>query len=190
MDRLTKAFPGAILLLLAAMLIFCGRGLSAALSADGAPVQSGWSAISWPFPVDAWPEGRAFHCGIEECGTEVSFYIRPKIGFCDCYRGVSDDDEIDRVGDLAVLSDRYAPLAPGTTVSLGNNIQGRARHFAVYTSNRTRQYAIGIALSRKCDAIVATVVSDSPISGRAEDSAFRLLNSQEIKNWIEAIPQS
>jgi hypothetical protein len=74
-------------------------------------------------------------------------------------------------------------------VNLGN-IQGRARHFAVYAPNQTKQYAIGIALSRKCDAIVATVVGDSPISGRAEDSAFKLLNSQEIKNWIEAIPQS
>jgi len=188
-DRLIKALPGAILLVLTAALIFYGPSLTAALSADRAPEQSGWRAISWPFPVDAWPEGRAFHCGIEQCGAEVSFYIRPKIGFCDCYRGVSDDDEIDRVGDLVVLGENYMPLAPGTAVNLGN-IRGRARHFAVYASNRTRQFAIGIALSRKCDAIVATVVSDSPISGRAEDSAFRLLNSQEIKNWIEAIPQS
>lgn len=102
---------------------------------------------------------------------------------------MSDDDEIDRVCDLVVLSENYVPLAPGTAVSIGN-IQGRVRHFAVYAPNQTKQYAIGIALSRKCDAIVATVVGDSPIFGRAEDSAFKLLNSQEIKNWIEAIPQS
>ena len=76
---------------------------------------------------------------------EINFYIRPKIGFCDCYRGVSDDDEIDRVGDLVVLSETYAPLAPGTAVNLGN-IQGRARHFAVYAPNQTKRYAIGIAL--------------------------------------------
>ena len=189
MDRLIRAFPGAILLALTAALIFYGPSLTAALSADRAPVQSGWSAISWPFPVDAWPEGRAFHCGIEQCGAEVSFYIRPKIGFCDCYRGVSDDDEIDRVGDLVVLSERYAPLASGTEVKLGN-IQGRARHFTVDAPDQTKRYAIGIALSRQCDAIVATVVSDAPLSGRAEQSAFDLLNSPEIKNWIDTLPQS
>jgi hypothetical protein len=188
-DRLTKAFPGAILLVLATALIFYGLSLTATLSANRAAEKSGWSAIQWPFPIDAWPQGRAFHCGLEECGMEINFYIRPKIGFCDCYRGVSDDDEIDRVGDLVVLSENYVPLAPGMAVSIGN-IQGRARHFAVYAPNQTKRYAIGIALSRKCDAIVATVVGDSPLSGRAEDSAFKLLNSQEIKNWIEAIPQS
>jgi hypothetical protein len=188
-DRLIKILPGAILLVLVAALIFYGPSLITTLSADRAAEKSGWSAIQWPFPVDAWPQGRAFHCGLEECGMEVNFYIRPKIGFCDCYRGVSDDDEIDRVGDLVVLSENYAPLAPGTAVSIGN-IQGRARHFAVYAPNQTKRYAIGIALSRKCDAIVATAVGDGPISGSAEDSAFKLLNSQEIKNWIEAIPQS
>jgi hypothetical protein len=188
-DRLMKAFPGAIFLVLAAAMIFYGPRLTATSSTDHAAEKLGWSAIQWPFPVDAWPQGRAFHCGIEECGMEVNFYIRPKIGFCDCYRGVSEDDEIDRVGDLVVLSENYAPLAPGTAVTLGN-IQGRARHFAVFASQQTKRYAIGIALSRKCDAIVATVVGDGPISGRAEDSAFKLLNSREIKNWIEAIPQS
>jgi hypothetical protein len=187
--RLTKIFPGAILLALAAFLIFYGPSLTATFSADRVAEKSGWSAIQWPFPVDAWPEGRAFRCGIEECGTEVSFYIRPKIGFCDCYRGVSDDDEIDRVGDLVVLSENYAPSTPGTAVSLGD-IRGRARHFTIVAPNQTKRYAIGIALSRKCDAIVATVVSDRPLSGRAEESAFKLLNSPEIKNWIEAIPQS
>jgi hypothetical protein len=187
--RLTKAFPGVILLALTAALIFYGPGLMATSSADRASETSGWSAVNWPFPVDAWPEGRAFHCGRDQCGMEVDFYIRPKIGFCDCYRGVSDDDEIDRVGDLVVLSERYAPLAPGTVVKLGN-IQGRARHFAVYVPGQTKRYAIGIALSRQCDAIVATVVGDSPLSGRAEESAFKLLNSQEIRHWIEEIPQS
>jgi hypothetical protein len=187
--RLMKALPGIALAFLVTAVIFHGASLTATLSADRASEKSAWSAIDWPFPIDAWPEGRAFHCGIEECGMDVNVYIRPKVGFCDCYRGVSDDDEIDRVGDLAVLSQNYTPLAPGTIVSLGN-IQGRARHFAVFAPNQTKQYAIGVALSRKCDAIVATIVGSSPISSRAEDSAFTLLNSQEIKNWIEALPQS
>ncbi len=189
MKRLIKALPGVALAVLVAALIFNAPSLTATLSADSASQKSGWSAIEWPFPIDAWPQGRAFRCGPEECGMEINFYIRSKVGFCDCYRGVSEDDEIDRVGDLAVLSQSYAPLAPGTIVSLGD-IQGRARHFAIYTPNRAKQYAIGVALSRKCNAIVATIVGDGPISGRAEDSAFKLLKSQEIKHWIETLPQS
>jgi hypothetical protein len=182
--RMIKTFSVAILLTLVPVLLFCGPGLIA----NRGP-QSGWSTIKWPFPADAWPEGRAFHCGRDVCGMEVDFYIRPKIGFCDCYRGVSDDDEIDRVGDLVALSENYAPLAPGTAVKLGN-IQGRARHFVIDAPNQAKRYAIGVALSRKCDAIIATVVSDGPLSGRAEQSAFDLLNSPEIKNWIDTLPQS
>jgi hypothetical protein len=182
--RMIKVFSIAVLLTLVPVLLFCGPGLIA----NRGP-QTGWSAIQWPFPVDAWPQGRAFRCGVEECGMEVDFYIRPKIGFCDCYRGVADDDEIDRVGDMVVLGQNYAPTAPGAAATLGG-LQGRTRAFVVDAQNRTKLYAVGIALHHKCDAIVATVVSDKPISGRAEDSAFRLLNSPEMKNWIEAIPQS
>ena len=186
MSGLRKIFPAFSLLLAAGA--FYGLGATAASSQDRAR-PSGWQVIAWPFPVDAWPEGRAFHCGREACGMDIDFYIRPKIGFCDCYRGVSDDDEIDRVGDLVVLSGDYAPSAPGKAVNFGG-VPGRARHYVASAPNRAKLYAIGIALSRKCDAIVATVVGDRPISDRAEESAFKLLDSDEIKNWIAAIPQS
>jgi hypothetical protein len=179
-----KTFSIAVLLTLVPVLLFCGPGL---IANRGSAL--GWSAIQWPFPVDAWPQGRAFHCGLGKCGMEVDLYIRPKIGFCDCYRGVSDDDEIDRLGDVVVLGQNYAPSAPGAATTLGG-LQGRTRAFVVDAQNRTKLYTIGIALHHKCDAIVATVVGDAPISGRAEDSAFKLLNSQEIKNWIETLPQS
>src|SRR5215469_14148914 len=41
-----------------------------------------WQEITWPFPRDGWPAGRAFRC--ETCGGElggVELYVRPKIGF-------------------------------------------------------------------------------------------------------------
>ena len=186
---LTKNFSGAILLVVVTTLIFYGLNLTATYSGDHAPEKSLWSSIQWPFPVDAWPEGRAFYCGFTKCGMEVSVYIRSKVGFCDCYRGVSDDDEIDRIGDLVVLNGSYAPLAPGTIVSLGG-LQGRARKFIVSVPNQTKQYATGIALSRKCDAIVATAISDNPLSSVAEERVIDLLNSKEIKDWINDLPQS
>src|SRR5580704_14313988 len=59
-----------------------------------------WVGEKWPFPIDQWGTGRAFKCGADQCGSEVHLYLRAKIGFCRCAKGVSDDDEIDRVSDL------------------------------------------------------------------------------------------
>src|SRR2546423_3211790 len=67
-----------------------------------------WHEIAWPFPRDGWPAGRAFRCATETCG-EIEIYIRPKIGFCNCDRGVADDDEVDRVADLDLLSEQFVP---------------------------------------------------------------------------------
>ena len=63
-----------------------------------------WQEIAWPFPRDGWPAGKAFRCGAAACGGEVELYVRPKMGFCNCDRGVADDDEVDRVADLDLMS--------------------------------------------------------------------------------------
>ena len=76
----------------------------------------GWREIAWPFPRDGWPAGRAFRCAMEACGGEVEIYLRPKIGFCNCDSGVADDDEVDRVADLDLMSERFAPLEPGQVI--------------------------------------------------------------------------
>ena len=61
-----------------------------------------WTEVKWPFPLDQWGLGRAFRCGAADCGTEINLYLRAKIGFCNCATGVSDDAELDRVGDLEI----------------------------------------------------------------------------------------
>ena len=81
------------------------------LSARAAGPAEGWREIAWPFPRDGWPAGRAFRCGAALCGTEVELYVRPKIGFCNCDSGVADDDEVDRVADLDLISDRASHRA-------------------------------------------------------------------------------
>jgi hypothetical protein len=43
----------------------------------------------------------------------MHLYLQAKIGFCRCATGVSDDDEIDRVGDVELIGPDYKPLAPG-----------------------------------------------------------------------------
>ena len=33
-----------------------------------------WNEVAWPFLVDQWGKGKAFHCAAEDCGTEVYLY--------------------------------------------------------------------------------------------------------------------
>ena len=52
--------------------------------------------------------------------------MRPKIGFCNCDSGVADDDEVDRVADLDLMSQRFVPLAPGKVIRIAD-MTGRSR---------------------------------------------------------------
>ena len=63
----------------------------------------------WPFPIDQWGIGRAFVCAPADCGTKVEIYVRPKIGFCNCATGVSDDAELEGVADTDLVSRKIRP---------------------------------------------------------------------------------
>src|SRR6201999_79978 len=113
-----------------------------------------WREIAWPFPRDGWPAGRAFHCAAAACGDEVELYVRPKIGFCNCDSGVADDDEVDRVADLDLMSERFAPLAPGDLVEVAD-MSGRLRSYDLRMQDGSQHTAVGIAVSKHCDLLVA-----------------------------------
>src|ERR1700761_9217795 len=108
------------------LLIACGvvlctlSGVAAVQHIRSGPavVGNNWHEIAWPFPRDGWPAGRAFRCDAAACGTEAELYVRPKIGFCNCDTGVADDDEVDRVADLDLMSERFVPLAAGHVVEV------------------------------------------------------------------------
>src|SRR3979411_1894028 len=84
----------------------------------------GWREIAWPFPRDGWPAGRAFRCATELCGGYIEVFVRPKAGFCNCDSGVRDDDEVDRVADLDLISERFAALEAGQVIQIAG-MQGR-----------------------------------------------------------------
>lgn len=141
-----------------------------------------WSEIRWPFPIDQWGTGRAFRCSAAECGSAVEIYLRPKLGFCNCATGVSDDAELDRVGDLELLSDTFEGLGEGRAVAVAW-MQGRSRPYRVairYASPRT---ALAIAFNDKCDVIVATVLTEHVSAG--ERAALAFLNSDLVRRWAE-----
>ena len=150
----------------------------------GASVAPAWAEVPWPFPFDPWGPGRAFRCAAASCGSELAVYVRPKVGFCNCNTGVADDDEIDRVGDVVLLGEDYRPLRPGNSVTIGT-MPGRARAFTVRNGPAAR-YALGVAVAKKCDALVATVVSDGPLSAAHEKAALALLDGARVAPWAEA----
>ena len=151
----------------------------AALHPNG---KANWQEIAWPYPRDGWPAGRAFRC--TSCGGNVELYVRPKIGFCNCDTGVADDDEVDRVSDLDLISERFSPRAAGKVVRVAN-MSGRARAYDLAMEGGAHHAAIGIALSHRCDLLVAVTQGEgeAPVLERA---ALEFLASGEVHHWMMA----
>jgi hypothetical protein len=157
-------------------------GVAAYVSAR--PSVEGWREIAWPFPRDGWPAGRAFQCTAAWCGGEMELYLRPKAGFCNCDTGVADDDEVDRVADLDLLSPRFRGLEPGKEVHIAG-MPGRIRAYDLQTSDGARRAAVGMAVSRRCDLLVVAAHGRSAEPGLRR-AALDFLATDTMANWINA----
>jgi hypothetical protein len=150
----------------------------------GRPQAEAWQEIAWPFPRDGWPAGRAFHCSGESCGDDVELYVRPKIGFCNCDSGVADDDEVDRVADLDLMSQRFTPLEPGKVVRIAD-MPGRLRSYELRMSDGSQHTAVGIAVSRRCDLLVA-VAQGKTSAPEVQRIALEFLATDAVTKWMTA----
>jgi hypothetical protein len=148
-----------------------------------------WSEEAWPFPIDQWGTGRAFRCDGGACRGELHLYLRAKIGFCRCATGVSDDDEIDRVGDTELFGTDYEARSPGHPVVAGL-MKGRARPFTVRHTFGPSIPVLTIALANKCDAVVATVAAGPGLTSAQETVAIDFLRGEQIQRWAAANTQS
>src|SRR6201995_4998504 len=174
---------------LAALVLVVTAFSSVAMVHFAAPGSGGeavlWREIAWPFPRDGWPAGRAFRC--DACGGGlggVELYVRPKIGFCNCTTGVADDDEVDRVADLDLISPQFAPREPGSAVHVAG-LAGRARAYDLAMGDGARHAAVGIALSQRCDLLVAVAQGNVSV-GELQRVAFDYLASRELHRWMMA----
>jgi len=158
--------------------------LSGVAAYERAVPRADWREIAWPFPRDGWPAGRAFRCNSAACGGEVDVYVRPKIGFCNCDSGVADDDEVDRVADLDLMSERFVPREPGHVIRVAD-MQGRIRGYDLNMSDGSRRTAVGIAVSRRCDLMVA-VAQGRGAAGEVRRAALEYLASPDMTRWMNA----
>jgi len=154
--------------------------LSGGAAYEHASSRSGdWREVAWPFPRDGWPAGKAYRSGE---GVEV--YVRPKIGFCNCDVGVGDDDEVDRVADLDLISEHFAPLEAGRVVRVAD-MAGRIRPYELAMSDGSRQAAVGIAVSRRCNLMVAVAKGNDDAEG-VQRAALEFLATDRMRHWMIA----
>jgi hypothetical protein len=106
------------------------------------------------------------------------------IGFCNCDSGVADDDELDRVADLDMISPNFVPLAPGKVIRVGE-MAGRSRAYDLDMSDGSHHAAIGIAVSHRCDLLVA-VAQGKAEAGELQSSALKFLAAHEMTHWMMA----
>jgi hypothetical protein len=172
---------------LAFAVTMAGAGLmavSVALFGVHAPVQPGaevgsWAEARWPFLLDQWGTGKAFVCA--DCGAKVAVYVRPKIGFCNCTTGVSDDAELERVADTDLVSPNTRPIGPGQPVTIGW-MKGLARTYGV-SGGETGETLLSVAYNNECDVVVAVATLGDGDPAAVTPKLVAFLGSEPMLRW-------
>ncbi|SRR5579871_3910685 len=155
------------------------RDIAALPPGEKAPV---WSETRWPFLLDQWGVGKAYVCQPADCGVRIDVFIRPKIGFCNCATGVSDDTELERVADTDLISPTVRPLGPGLPVKVGW-MYGLSRTYQV-SDGKPDERVLSVAFNDGCDVVVALAAL-----GKADDAAvpavITFLNSTPVVLWAK-----
>lgn len=141
-----------------------------------------WIAAPWPFPIDQWGKGNAFQCKASDCGTVVDLYVRPKLGSCNCMTGIASDEDLDRMGDLALIGANASPLGDGRPITVGW-MKGRTRMY-VLAANGNKS-AMSVVFNDRCDMIAATIVLPTPSPSAIAQPVMDFLNSQPMLHWAE-----
>jgi hypothetical protein len=142
-----------------------------------------WAEVKWPFLLDQWGIGKAFVCMPADCGSTIDVYIRPKIGFCNCSTGVSDDAELERVADTELVGPGIRPLDPGRPIKIGW-MQGLSRAYRI-SEDGTAESLLSIAFNDECDVVVAVAKADNGDPAVVEPAVIAFLNSRPLMLWAK-----
>lgn len=151
--------------------------------ADPSALRPVWTEIKWPFLLDQWGIGKAFACAPADCGAEIDVYVRPKIGFCNCSTGVSDDVELERVADTELLSAQVLPLGPGRPVKVGW-MQGLSRAYQA-SGDKTGERLLSVAFNDECDVVVAVAKLGNSDPTLAAPAVMAFLDSRPMVLWAK-----
>ena len=98
---------------------------------------------------------------------------------------MSDDAELDRVGDLELFSDKFEGLADGRPIAVGMDERTQPAPIRSRSPTTPPRTALAIAFNDKCDVVVATVVADRERLAAAERAALDFLNGDLVLRWAE-----
>jgi hypothetical protein len=143
-----------------------------------------WTEGRWPFPIDQWGTGRAYVCKAADCGSDVTLYLRAKLGFCNCTTGVADDEELERVSDLEFAGPQRVTLGNGRPITV-HWMKGRSRSYTVRDRAVPAKSALAVAFNDRCDAIVATALIAGERPDVHEAAVLAFLNGERVKKWAE-----
>jgi hypothetical protein len=159
-------------------------GLRAPASAIApASITPFWTEVKWPFPIDQWGSGRAFVCAAADCGAKVDLYVRPKIGFCNCATGVSDDAELERVSDTEFVGRSVTALDAGRPIKVGW-MEGRLRAYQATAASPPKRI-ISAAFNDECDVVVAVASLEGGDPAVIGPAVTRYLNSTAMVLWAK-----
>ena len=164
--------------------------LAGLMAVSGLPAPAGpsalrpvWTETKWPFLLDQWGIGKAFVCAPSDCGARIDVYVRPKIGFCNCSTGVSDDAELERVADTELLSPQVLPLGPSRPVKVGW-MQGLSRTYRA-SGEKTGERLLSVAFNDECDVVVAVAELGNSDPTLAEPTVMAFLDSRPMVLWAK-----
>lgn len=175
---------------IAAMIVAAGcaavlgfRGLVLRGEAVAGETAPAWTETRWPFLLDQWGIGKAYVCQPADCGVRIEVFIRPKIGFCNCTTGVSDETELERVADTDLVSPAVRPLGSGAPVKVGW-MHGLSRIYQV-SDQRPDERLLSVAFNDACDVVVAVAALGKADPVAAAPTVVAFLNSKPVVLWAK-----
>jgi hypothetical protein len=158
-------------------------GVRAPAPANPSAAEPAWTEVKWPFLLDQWGIGKAFTCPPADCGVKVDVYVRPKIGFCNCSTGVSDDSELERVADTDLVSPKTRPSGASRPVKIGW-MKGLARPYWV-SDGEASETLLSVAYNDECDVVVAVAALGDADPAVVEPKVIAFLNSNPMVLWAK-----
>ena len=154
------------------------------MQAAGA-VRPAWSEVPGPSRWTSGARARRSAARRPIAAPKSPSIVRAKIGFCNCTTGVSDDEELDRIGDFDLLGNKLAALGPGRPIAVAW-MKGRSRAFTISgeragrPSRHSRSASTTTAMP-----IVATAVLGHEQPAAIEPAVLEFLNSKTVLHWAE-----
>jgi hypothetical protein len=142
-----------------------------------------WTETKWPFLQDQWGIGKAFVCMPADCGVRVDVFVRPKIGFCNCSTGVSDDTELARVADTDLISPKVRPLGPSSPVKIGW-MRGLSRSYLA-SDEKPDKRLLSVAFNDECDVVVALASFGKGDPTVVAPAVISFLSSRSMVLWAK-----